>query len=48
MDLDKVMDEVGHFGRFQGLCYFLLSFSIFYAAIAGLSYVFTAGKIPHR
>jgi hypothetical protein len=48
MDLDKVMDEVGHFGKFQGLCYFLLSFSIFYAAIAGLSYVFTTSNVNYR
>lgn len=48
MDLDKVMDEVGHFGKFQGLCYFLLSFSIFYAAIAGLSYAFTTARVNYR
>ncbi|XP_021942805.1 organic cation transporter protein-like [Zootermopsis nevadensis] len=48
MDLDKVMDEVGHFGKFQGLCYFLLSFSIFYAAIAGLSYAFTTANVKYR
>ncbi|XP_069690614.1 organic cation transporter protein-like [Periplaneta americana] len=48
MDLDKVMDEIGHFGKFQGLSYFLLSFSIFYAAIAGLSYVFTTGGVSYR
>jgi hypothetical protein len=48
MDLDKVMDEVGHFGKFQGLCYFLLSFSIFYSAIAGLSYAFTTANVNYR
>jgi len=48
MDLDKLMDEVGHFGKFQGLCYFLLSFSIFYAAIAGLSYAFTTARVNYR
>ncbi|KAJ9576878.1 hypothetical protein L9F63_006549, partial [Diploptera punctata] len=48
MDLDRVMDEVGHFGKYQGFCYFLLSFSIYYAAIAGLSYAFTAGDIDYR
>lgn len=48
MDLDKLMDEVGHFGKFQGLCYFLLSFSIFYSAIAGLSYAFTTAHVNYR
>jgi hypothetical protein len=48
MDLDKVMDEVGHFGKFQGLCYFILSFSILYAAVAGLSYAFTTMPVDYR
>ncbi|XP_021914902.1 organic cation transporter protein-like [Zootermopsis nevadensis] len=48
LDLDKVMDEVGHFGKFQSQFYLLLSFSIFYSAIAGLSYVFTTANVKHR
>ncbi|PNF42896.1 Organic cation transporter protein [Cryptotermes secundus] len=48
MDLDKMMDEVGHFGKFQALCYFILSFSIFYSAVAGLSYAFTTANVNYR
>lgn len=48
MDLDKAMDEVGHFGKFQGFCYFCLCFSIFYSAIAGLSYAFTTANVNYR
>ncbi|XP_069682753.1 organic cation transporter protein-like isoform X2 [Periplaneta americana] len=48
LDLDKILDEVGHFGRFQAINYLLVGFPILLSAMFALSYIFTAGDLDYR
>ncbi|PNF42889.1 hypothetical protein B7P43_G12899 [Cryptotermes secundus] len=48
MDLDEILDEVGHFGKFQAINYLLVGFAILLSAAFSLSYVFTAGDLEYR
>lgn len=48
MDFDTVLDEIGEFGRFQKVKYYLLCLPVFFGAANSLSYVFTAGKQHYR
>lgn len=48
MDLDEILDEVGHFGKFQAISYLLVGFAILLSAAFSLSYVFTAGDLEYR
>ncbi|XP_021942807.1 organic cation transporter protein-like isoform X1 [Zootermopsis nevadensis] len=48
MDLDEILDEVGHFGKFQAVNYALVGFPILLSAAFALSYVFTAGDLEYR
>jgi hypothetical protein len=48
MDLDEILEEVGHFGKFQATNYFLIGFPILLSAAFSLSYVFTAGDLEYR
>jgi hypothetical protein len=48
MDLDEILDEVGHFGKFQAINYLLVGFAILLSAAFTLSYVFTAGDLEYR
>ncbi|CAO1419531.1 unnamed protein product [Diamesa tonsa] len=48
MDLDKVLEEIGEFGKYQKIKYFLLCIPVFFGAANSLSYVFTAGKQHYR
>jgi hypothetical protein len=48
MDLDNILDEVGHFGKFQAINYVLVGFPILLSAAVTLSYVFTAGTLEYR
>ncbi|PSN36798.1 hypothetical protein C0J52_19390 [Blattella germanica] len=48
MDLDEVLDEVGHFGKFQAINYLLIGIPILLSAIYALCYVFTAGDLEYR
>ena len=48
MDLDEVLDEVGHFGRFQAINYVLVGIPILLSSVYALSYIFTAGELEYR
>ena len=48
MDLDDILDEVGHFGKFQAINYILIEFPILLSAAFSLTYVFTAGDLEYR
>lgn len=48
MDLDEVLDEVKHFGKFQATNYLLLSVAILFAAMFEASFIFTAGDLEYR
>jgi OCT family organic cation transporter-like MFS transporter 4/5 len=48
MDLDNVLQEVGEFGRYQKVKYYLLCLPVFFCAANSLSYVFTAGQQHYR
>lgn len=48
MDFDKVLDEIGEFGRYQKIKYYLLCLPVFFGAANSLSYVFTAGHQHYR
>jgi hypothetical protein len=48
MDLDDILDEVGHFGKFQAINYMLVGFPVLLSAAFSLSYVFTAGDLQYR
>ncbi|XP_021942801.1 organic cation transporter protein-like isoform X1 [Zootermopsis nevadensis] len=48
MDLDEVLDEVKHFGKFQATNYLLLSVAILFAAMFEASFIFTAGDLDYR
>ncbi|XP_055372540.1 solute carrier family 22 member 4 [Condylostylus longicornis] len=48
MDFDKILDEIGEFGRYQKTNYFLICLPVMFAAANSLSYVFTAGNINYR
>ncbi|EDW44438.1 GM22419 [Drosophila sechellia] len=46
--LDAIIVEIGQFGRFQVFNYLLLCLPIICNAFYSISYVFTAGDVPHR
>lgn len=48
MDLDEVLDELKHFGKFQAINYLLLSVAILFAAMFEASFIFTAGDLDYR
>jgi hypothetical protein len=48
MDLDEILDELGHFGKFQTISLLVISFPIIFSAIFALSYIFTAGDLNYR
>lgn len=48
MDFDNVLDEIGEFGRYQKIKYYLLCLPVFFGAANSLSYVFTAGHQHYR
>lgn len=48
LDLDVILDEIGEFGRYQKVKYFLLCIPVFFGAANSLSYVFTAGVQHYR
>jgi OCT family organic cation transporter-like MFS transporter 4/5 len=48
MDLDNVLEEIGEFGRYQKMKYYLLCLPVFFGAANSLSYVFTAGHQHYR
>ncbi|XP_063241777.1 organic cation transporter protein [Bacillus rossius redtenbacheri] len=48
MDFDEVLDEIGEFGRFQIINYFLICLPVMFGAANSLSYVFTAGVPDYR
>jgi len=48
MDFDNVLDEIGEFGKYQKIKYYLLCLPVFFGAANSLSYVFTAGRQPYR
>lgn len=47
-DLDSILKELGSFGKFQQINFILFCLSIMFNAVFSLSYVFTAGVVPHR
>lgn len=48
MDFDNVLEEIGEFGRYQKIKYYLLCLPVFFGAANSLSYVFTAGNQQYR
>ncbi|XP_059619885.1 solute carrier family 22 member 3 isoform X2 [Phlebotomus argentipes] len=48
MDFDRVLDEIGEFGKFQLTNYLLICLPVFFGAANSLSYVFTAGVPNYR
>ncbi|CRK90273.1 CLUMA_CG003984, isoform A [Clunio marinus] len=48
MDFDKILEEIGDFGRYQKIKYYLLCLPVFFAAANSLSYVFTVGHQHYR
>ncbi|KAH8325284.1 hypothetical protein KR067_001574, partial [Drosophila pandora] len=46
--LDSIIVQIGQFGRFQISNYLLLCLPIICNAFYSISYVFTAGQVPHR
>lgn len=48
MDLDHVLEEIGEFGKYQKIKYYLLCLPVFFGAANSLSYVFTAGQQNYR
>lgn len=48
MDFDHVLDEIGEFGKYQKIKYYLLCLPVFFGAANSLSYVFTAGQQNYR
>lgn len=47
-DLDRILVELGQFGKFQIINYILLCIPVALSAIYALSYVFTAGDLEYR
>lgn len=45
---DEILEELGGFGRYQIQQYLLLFPPVFFTAAFTLTYVFTAGAVPHR
>lgn len=48
MDLDSVLEEIGEFGKYQQIKYYLLCLPVFFGAANSLSYAFTAGHQHYR
>ncbi|KAJ9596866.1 hypothetical protein L9F63_012122 [Diploptera punctata] len=48
MELDEVLDKVGHFGKFQVINYTLIGITILLSSVYSLSYIFTAGDLEYR
>ncbi|KAL4709562.1 hypothetical protein ACJJTC_007293 [Scirpophaga incertulas] len=48
VDSDRLMKELGQFGRFHLLNYFLLSLPVFVAALYAVNYVFLAADVDYR
>lgn len=48
MDFDEILEEIGEFGKYQKIKYFLLCIPVFFGAANSLSYVFTAGEQNYR
>jgi len=47
-EFDSILAELGDFGRYQIKQYALLSLPVVFSAAFTISYVFTAGTVPHR
>ncbi|XP_046399311.1 organic cation transporter protein-like isoform X2 [Ischnura elegans] len=47
-DFDGVLDELGHFGRYQLINYLLLFFPLFLSSAVSLTYAFAAGEPDYR
>lgn len=48
MDFDDILEEIGEFGKYQKIKYYLLCLPVFFGAANSLSYVFTAGQQNYR
>jgi hypothetical protein len=48
MDFDNILEEIGEFGKYQKIKYYLLCLPVFFGAANSLSYVFTAGNQHYR
>lgn len=48
ISLDNILAEVGIFGRYQVLQYFLLSITVLFTSSAYFSYIFTTGQLDYR
>jgi OCT family organic cation transporter-like MFS transporter 4/5 len=48
MDFDEVLEEIGEFGKYQIINYFLICLPVVFSAANSLTYVFTAGIPNYR
>lgn len=46
MDFDVILQEIGEFGKFQSVNYFLICMPVLFCAANSLSFIFTA-RIPN-
>lgn len=48
MDFDRVLSELGEFGRYQKTNYLLICLPVIFAAANAMSYIFTSGVPNYR
>ena len=46
--LNGILDELGDFGKFQKINYFLLFFAIVVSSVYSISYIFTSSQLEYR
>lgn len=47
-DLDDILEEVGQFGKYQMITYFIISLPMVFAIVSSHSFVFTSGDLTYR
>lgn len=48
MDFDRVLQEIGEFGRYQKINYMLICLPVIFGAANTMAYVFTSGVPNYR
>lgn len=48
IDLDDILEELGHFGKYQILSFLLMGFPTLFLAATSTSFVFTAAELQYR
>ncbi|GLH00666.1 Uncharacterized protein GBIM_06974 [Gryllus bimaculatus] len=47
-DLDVILEDVGQFGKYQIITYFIISLPMVFAIVSSHSFVFTSGDMTYR